>query len=606
VKGIRQVPFMLPELLAAPSDATIYIPEGEKDVLNIRARGLEATCNPGGAGKWGAEFAQYFAGRNIAIPADNDDTGRAHARQVAANLAPIARSVRIVQLPALPPKGDISDWFAAGGTRERLEALVAATPLYESQPAAFQSEAKPGRNRGKLAGVIDRFNLQYAVVNEAGKAVVYEPTMDPVLKRKVLTRISFPDLQKFYQNELITVVLPDGSSVTKSAAKWWLDSQHRRQYLGGVVFDPTGNAPANCWNLWSGFSVEPRRGDWSLMCDHIKRVICSSDGTHAEYLLNWIANTFYRPNEPGHVAVVLRGLKGTGKGILFTWLTRAWGQHGLHITNAKHLVGNFNAHLRDAVFLFVDEAFFAGDRQHESVLKGLITEPTLPIEGKYQNVVQVPNMLHVAMASNSDWVVPASHDERRFFVLDVADNRRGDRAYFDAIREQMENGGLAALIYDMLHRDISKFDVRDVPDSAALTDQKRHSLDTLDRWLMTVLERGFVWRSRFGLPVLADWQVFVATELLHQSYLQWCDESRVSRPMTREQLGRRLAELYQPGRPRGEAIIGEVGSALFGTNDPDKLVMRQNRPHGYLLGALEEARARFADQRGVAGAWSGP
>ena len=76
--------------------------------------------------------------------------------------------------------------------------------------------------------------------------------------------------------------------------------------------------------------------------------------------------------------------------------------------------------------------------------------------------------------------------------------------------------------------------------------------------------------------------------------------------MTREQLGRRLAELYQPGRPRGEAIIGEVGSALFGTNDPDKLVMRQNRPHGYLLGALEEARARFADQRGVAGAWSGP
>jgi len=147
------------------------------------------------------------------------------------------------------------------------------------------------------------------------------------------------------------------------------------------------------------------------MRQHIERVICAGNAAHAEYLLNWIARMFQQPNRPGEVAVVLRGLKGSGKGILFTWLAKAWGQHGVHITNAKHLVGNFNAHLRDAVMLFADEAFFAGDRQHESVLKGLITEPTLPIEGKYQNVVQVANMLHVGMASNSDWVVPATRDD---------------------------------------------------------------------------------------------------------------------------------------------------------------------------------------------------
>ena len=79
---------------------------------------------------------------------------------------------------------------------------------------------------------------------------------------------------------------------------------------------------------------------------------------------------------------MLRGKRGSGKGILLNWLWRAWGQHGCHISNAKHLTGNFNAHLRDCVMLFADEAFFAGDRAGEGVLKALITEPSLPIEGK--------------------------------------------------------------------------------------------------------------------------------------------------------------------------------------------------------------------------------
>jgi hypothetical protein len=133
--------------------------------------------------------------------------------------------------------------------------------------------------------------------------------------------------------------------------------------------------------------------------------------------------------------------------------------------------------------LFADEAFFAGDRQHESVLKALITEPTLPIEGKYMDVVFVRNMLHVYMSSNSDWVVPATHDERRYFVRDVLDTRVGDRPYFNALYKEMEEGGLAAMIYDMLNaRNISNFDPRDVPKTQALVDQQRRSLDSLDRW----------------------------------------------------------------------------------------------------------------------------
>jgi hypothetical protein len=466
----------------------------------------------------------------------------------------------------------------------------------------------PAAMGDRLTKLIDQFNTQYAVVNEAGIAVIYEPTVDPVLNRKVLARITFENFKKFYQNYKITIQTPNGP-LTKTAAEWWLNHALRRQYLGGVVFDPTGAERLGCRNLWSGFSVDPAKGDWSLMLAHIERVICGGDGKHFEYLLNWIARMFQQPNRPGEVAVVLRGKKGVGKGILFTWLCRAWGQHGLHISNAKHLVGNFNAHLRDAVFLFADEAFFAADKQHESVLKALITEPTLPIEGKYQNLVQVQNMLHVGMASNDDWVVPASADERRFFVRDVADNRIGDRPYFAAIFGQMEEGGLAAMIHDMLHREISRFEVRDVPDSAALADQKQHSLDTLDRWWSDCLSRGFIYRARFGATAFAAWPEFATTELLHSSYRQWCTENRISRPQNRVQLGKRMKAMYSPARPTPMEIIGEVESLTTAPADRigdwlnrDTVIMAENKT-GYFIETLDEARAAFTDQRGVTGEW---
>jgi phage/plasmid-associated DNA primase len=310
---------------------------------------------------------------------------------------------------------------------------------------------------------------------------------------------------------------------------------------------------------------------------------------------------FQRPEKQGEVAVVVPGGKGVGKGIFFNYLRKAWGQHGIYISSAKHLVGNFNAHLRDCVMLFADEAFFANDRQHESVLKGAVTDPVLAIEGKHQNVVNAPNMLHIGMASNADWVIPASHDERRYFMLDASDHRCGQKAYFAAIVAQMDAGGLAAMIHEMLHRDISSFDVRDVPQTDALAEQKKHSLDSLDRWWLAVLERGFVWRSRFGATAFDNWDDVVSTELLNRSYLQWCSDNRVNYPMSRVQLGKRMTELYPAHRDKAGIwrVIGEVES-LARFADP---VIKKDRPPGYKVQSLDEARAQFLEMRKISKDW---
>ena len=132
-----------------------------------------------------------------------------------------------------------------------------------------------------------------------------------------------------------------------------------------------------------------------------------------------------RPDEQGETAIVMRGVEGCGKGILARAIYRLLGQHALAISNAKHLVGNFNGHLRDCVFLFADEAFFAGDKQHVSVLKSIITEDTLTIEGS-TNAVQAPNYLHIMLASNELWVVPAGLQSRRWLVTDVSPEMVGN------------------------------------------------------------------------------------------------------------------------------------------------------------------------------------
>ena len=130
IKGVRPVPFHLPQLLAADS-RTIHIVEGEKDALTLERLGLVATCNSGGAGKWRPEFSQFLRGADVVVLPDNDDAGEAHAGQVAGMLRGTAERVRIVHLPNLPPKGDVSDWIAAGGTVAKLAEICEAPEIAE-------------------------------------------------------------------------------------------------------------------------------------------------------------------------------------------------------------------------------------------------------------------------------------------------------------------------------------------------------------------------------------------------------------------------------------------------------------------------------------------
>ena len=441
------------------------------------------------------------------------------------------------------------------------------------------------------AAVVDEFNTKYMVVNEAGKAIIYAPQTDPILGRSYFDRMGFDDLRKLFMNRSVVAGIGEGGiPVTTDAADAWLRSSRRRQYVGGIVFDPSGKrSDPDVLNLWKGFAIEPEPGSWDLLREHIRTVICKGESRLFDYLIGWLARMVQFPARQGEVAVALRGARGTGKGTLARALSRIMGQHGLAVSQSKHLVGAFNLHLRDCVFLFADEAFFAGDRANVGVLKSLITEETIPIEGKGANVFQAPNFLHVIMASNEGWVVPAALDERRFFVLDVGEEHKQEIPYFAAINKEMENGGCAAMLHELLRHDLRDFEVRAVPGTAALDEQKKLTLDTPESWWRDVLHRGYVFRSRLGLDDwFGQWHDALATEVLFDSYMAFARERHDRHPLDREAFGSFMVRMKaKAARPRN-AVIGE---RLGAGREPE--LIRKDRAYGYHLGELSSARSGF-------------
>ena len=133
LNGVRRIPYRLPELLTADPSERIYIVEGEKDVDTLVSLGLVATTNAGGAGKWRDEYSEHLRGRHVVIIPDNDDPGRKHAEQVAHSLRGVSATISILELPDLPPKGDVSDWLDAGGSAEWLCALADDAPEWKPE-----------------------------------------------------------------------------------------------------------------------------------------------------------------------------------------------------------------------------------------------------------------------------------------------------------------------------------------------------------------------------------------------------------------------------------------------------------------------------------------
>lgn len=135
MRGVTPVLYRLNDLIERIAE-TVYVVEGEKDADLLRDRGLLATCNPMGAGKWRKEYTETLRGRRVILICDSDNPGRQHGRRVAAELAGAAASVRMLDLAPQRSDGyDVGDWLAEGHDVGELAGLLDAAALVPAAAA---------------------------------------------------------------------------------------------------------------------------------------------------------------------------------------------------------------------------------------------------------------------------------------------------------------------------------------------------------------------------------------------------------------------------------------------------------------------------------------
>jgi hypothetical protein len=436
-----------------------------------------------------------------------------------------------------------------------------------------------------------KLNEEHAVIEDiGGKCRVVSEVFDPALKRPRLSRQSFDDFRNRYMHISVTIGTDkDGNDVKMPLGKWWLQNANRRQYRT-IVFAP-GKEVSDSYNLWQGFACEARPGDCSLLTKHIHENVCRGNAEHSEYIINWMARAVQQPDSPGQVALVLRGRMGTGKGVVFKHFGSLWGRHYLHVSDPKHLVGSFNAHLRDCVVLFADEAFYAGDKKHESIMKTLVTEEMIMTEAKGVDAEAAPNYVHLGMASNDNWVVPAGADERRYCLIDVGDNQMQNGAYFAAIQKQMDNGGREAFLHLLMTRDLSNFDVRKFPKTEALQEQKVLSMSPEEQWWFEKLNEGNL--------VGEGWAAEVPKADLQRDYIAYCERQKINRRVSPTALGKFLKRVLPGIYPQTFQRMAEVSYMdRFGGES-----YRKVKAWFYGFPDLAQSRAHFDERFGGPYQW---
>jgi hypothetical protein len=346
------------------------------------------------------------------------------------------------------------------------------------------------KDQNKLLELNERHAI---VINRGGSTAIMTYESNGYSDKKVMSFVSVDSFLMRYCNQTMI----DGGRTTE-LGKWWLKHAKRREYKE-LFFDPSKPPEVNgCLNTWQGFGVTPKKGSWHLLKKHIYEVICNKDSTKFKYMIRWMAFLFQFPETRPEVAVILKGKKGAGKGILFTELVNLCGTHGVTIANCEAFTGSFNEIFDKTIFLFADEVSWPGDKEVEGKLKSYITEPKISINAKFMKPYVIQNCLHVAMATNNDWVIPASEDERRFFINEVSEkyakNKTSDAVrnkYFTNIHKELNSGGREAMLYDLLHINISDWHPRnDIPETSELQKQVEFSMTREQRFMKQFLVDG--------------------------------------------------------------------------------------------------------------------
>jgi hypothetical protein len=301
-------------------------------------------------------------------------------------------------------------------------------------------------------------------------------------------------------------------------------------------------------NMYEGLGVEPKvpasgrlEDAAPLLRRHLREVICNKDVVAAEYLELCLAQLVRFPWIKLGVVFVLKAKQGAGKNTLLDVIRRFFGRHGVELSNARHVTGNFNQHLAHKTCIILNEAVWGGDKQSEGTLKANITESATLFEPKGVDAREGTNYWTFFISSNEKWCVPASPEVRRFVMLDVSNACIGKKEYFTELHNAINKGEEdREFLWYLQHRACSHPDqwkpaLNMPPRTSALVDQMMQDRSqAMLRFLIEQLKEEGVWIYRPGCPII---QKGKTTKVRGTVVMDALSDASSTDPALRNQLG---------------------------------------------------------------------
>lgn len=419
--------------------------------------------------------------------------------------------------------------------------------IYFAKQGGYSNLADLART-GDFDEITERMNINNAVLLTGGKVRIVHRD-----QRGGIHIMGTQDFNTLMYNRKVTIPGARGTK-TVTEADLWMAAPERRECIRGMGFFPNEELWYDGYcNLWQGWGVEPKEGNWQMFNNHILEILCGGKEELHTFVLDWMADLLQDPMEPKGTAIVMKGKEGTGKGTFCELMGKLVGkQHYKHVTNERHLTGNFNYHLMDGLLVFADEVIYGGSRQTAGILKSMVTEKMLVCERKGVDSFMYENRSRLVVASNEDWVIPAGPESRRWLVLEVSDKYANKRSYFDAMYAQMEDGGYGAMMFDLLNRQITS-NLNIAIETQALEHQRaiyKATGDSVDIWLDRCVAK-----HDLGTPDEGEggWPTNVGRMELFEAFDVWLDGKKGLRSKGVAHFYRKVESYgFRKHRPRPE------------------------------------------------------
>lgn len=406
------------------------------------------------------------------------------------------------------------------------------------------------------------FNHAHAVVRYNSQTMIVQKYQDS--KGNVNYSFSMvKDQRAYYSNVFVRYWVDENKTKLESAFDLWLKSPQRKSF-SEVIFNPKQEYLSEKYlNLWDGFAINPHTAPefdtvtsaalnedhaLSKILSHLFTVICKSRVSEYKYLLALLSQWVKEPHKKNGVAIVLKSAgRGTGKSTVGQILKRIFGHHWYQVQSVEQLVGKFNGAIANKVVIVAEEAFWGGSQQHAGKLRTMITDSTVTIEGKFKDVLNLDSYHRFIFFTNNDWVVPASVDERRFFVLNVSEDKKQNKAYFDDLYSAINDDVVIGQLIDyLMNYDYSEIDTRTALRTEEFFDQVEMSLPEEAKWWLDMLYNGEIVDPGNSMNIFhLQEDIRIPMSVCYNSYLEHAKGTPNYNKLTQKRFGEFFKEMIK-------------------------------------------------------------